>query len=99
MSTSTWSGVGRTLDIGADIRFPDLTSLLNGCGRLLAIPKGNERLVLRTDIVRRGSDDLVVCPLFQDMRRPSGGAGDYEQRREHRGWHTHHVIRDGRKPV
>ena len=33
------------------------------------------------------------------MRAPAGGARDDEQRREHGGGHTHHVVAHGAEPV
>src|SRR3546814_3461192 len=50
-------------------------------------------------VVRAGTDDLAVLALLDHVRAPARGAGDHEQRREHRGGHTHHVVRAGREPV
>src|SRR3546814_17635682 len=92
MSTSTGSGVGRILEIGADIGFPD-------SGKLFAFVERDELLVFRADVVGRGADDLVVDALLDNVRRPARRSGYDEQRLEHCRGHTHQVVGHGRKPV
>src|SRR2546426_9418006 len=45
------------------------------------------------------TDDFTVDSLLDDVRRPARGARDDENRGEHRGGHTHHVIGDRTIPV
>src|SRR5690606_17073449 len=45
------------------------------------------------------ADDLVVDTLLDDVGSPAGRACDDEQRGEHGGGYTHHVVRDGGEPV
>ena len=56
-------------------------------------------LILGPGVVRARADDLAVDALLDHVRAPARGAGDHEQRREHRGRHAHHVVRHGAEPV
>src|SRR4249919_1393611 len=94
MSTRTWSGLGRTL-----LMWADMAGWLSVAVGLLALRERHERLVVRADVVGRRADDLAVDALLDDVRRPAGRARDHEQRREHRGRHAHRVVADGRVPV
>src|SRR5690606_26025939 len=60
---------------------------------------GNELLIFRADVVGGRADDLVVDTLLDDVGSPAGRACDDEQRGEHGGGYTHHVVRDGGEPV
>src|SRR5256885_16554207 len=55
--------------------------------------------VLGTRIDGAGTDDFTVDSLLDDVRRPARSARDDENRGEHRGGDTHHVIRDRTIPV
>src|SRR6266478_6821835 len=90
MAPSTASGSGRCADLlsGADMGV-----------KLPALLEGNEPEVLGAGVVGGRPDDLAVDALFDDVRRPAGGAGDDEQRREHLLRYAHQVIRDRREPV
>ena len=69
------------------------------CLFLLALGERHERLVFRSDVISRGTDNFVVDTLFDDMSRPACGTCNHEQWREHGGRNTHHVIRHGREPI
>src|SRR6478609_3301902 len=84
MSTSTWSGPGRTLEIWADM----------GPGRLTALIDRNEIAVVGTGVVRGGPDDLAVLALLDHVSGPAGRARDDEQRREHLRRHAQPVVGD-----
>ena len=53
----------------------------------------------RPHIIGRWPDNLAILALFDDVGRPTGGAGHDEQRREHEGRNTHHVIGHRAVPV
>ncbi len=61
----------------------------------LAILDRHELLVFRAGVVGRRADDLAVDALLDHVGGPATGAGDHEQRREHRSGHAHHVVADG----
>src|SRR5258707_15815730 len=94
MAVRTWSGAGRSADlISCDMETKD--SLLS----LRPFGQGHELQIVGADVIGAWPDDLAVDALFDDVRRPAGRAADDEQRREHRRWPPHEVIRDRRKPV
>ena len=64
-----------------------------------ALVDRHERQIFGAGVVRRRANQLVVDALFDDMRAPTGGARDHEQRREHRGGNAEHVVRDRAEPI
>src|SRR6185503_21138736 len=89
MSVSTLSGWGRTLE---------MCVLIASCS-LFPVPDGDEWPRLRAGVDGGGADDLVVDTLLDDVRGPAAGAGDDENRREHRRGHAHPVVGDRGEPV
>src|ERR1700688_3643638 len=59
---------------------------------LRTLRQRHERKILRADVMGARTNDLAVLALLDDMRGPSRGAADHEQRREHRGGGAHQVI-------
>src|SRR6266853_181739 len=55
--------------------------------------------VFGTGVISARTDDFTVDSLLDDMRRPTRGARDDENRGEHRGRHTHPVIGHRTIPV
>src|SRR5439155_6199350 len=43
----------------------------------------HERPRFRSDVFRRGSDQAVIAALLDDVGRPTGGAGNHKDWREH----------------
>src|SRR5215469_15169499 len=90
IAVSAASGAGRAADF---------TSWADMVLALLALVDRHELEILGTYVVGRRPDDLAVGALLDHVRRPAGGARDYEQRREHLGRDAHGVVGDGREPV
>src|SRR5947209_12985565 len=81
----TWSGGGRALSNCADT--------------LNALRETNEWAIFGTSIICARADDLVVDPLFDDVRAPARSAGENKQGRKHRRRPAHHVVRDSAVPI
>src|SRR5712675_703366 len=102
MAVRMWSGAGRSADlISCDMETGDSLSCWR-YGILLAlrpVGEGHEFHIVGADVIGAGPGDLAVDAVLDDVRGPTGGAADDEQRREHRGGHPHEVIRNRREPV
>src|SRR6185436_8500697 len=55
--------------------------------------------VFGAGVVGARTDDLAVDALLDHMGGPAGRAADDEDRREHRGRHSRHVVAGGAVPV
>src|SRR5579859_3910747 len=59
----------------------------------------HELQVLGARVVRARPDDLAVDALLDHVGGPARGARDHEERGEHRGGDSHHVVRRRAVPV
>src|SRR5215831_10877303 len=96
MSTKTWSGAGRTFETCVDMDRLDVELAVH---LLLSLLDRHPLQILRADVIGARTDDLAVDALFDDVCRPARGAAHHENRREHLGWDSHHVIARRAVPV